>query len=65
MGFADLENQVPMTTKAVFRIASISKSMTVAMLAKLMEDGKIDLDMPIQTYVPDYPKMQHENKIVS
>lgn len=33
------------------RIASISKCMTMLLLGKLLEDGKLDLDKPISTYL--------------
>lgn len=55
-GFANIETQTEMKPECIMRIASISKSMTMAMLAKLMEEGKIDIDKPIQTYLPDYPE---------
>lgn len=45
-----------MKPESIMRIASISKSMTMAMLAKLMEEGKIDIDKPIQAYLPTYPE---------
>jgi serine beta-lactamase-like protein LACTB len=64
-GYADLENRLKMSPKAVLRIASISKSMTMGMLAKLMEEGKINIDSPIQTYLPNYPRKQVEGKDVS
>lgn len=53
-----------MKPEAVMRIASISKSMTMAMLAKLMEEGKIDIDKPIQTYLPKYPEKYFEGEKV-
>jgi serine beta-lactamase-like protein LACTB len=42
-GFSDIENRVMANPNTVMRIASISKSMTMAVVAKLWEDGKIDL----------------------
>jgi len=63
-GYSDIENRVKMTPEKVLRIASISKSMTAAMLGKLWEEGKIDLDKPIQTYIPDFPKKKVEGKNV-
>lgn len=56
-GFADLEQNVkvyPQRTK--FRIGSVSKPFTAAALAKLYAAGQIDLDVPIQTYVPEFPE---------
>lgn len=54
-GFADVENYVPCTSKTVMRIASISKPITMTLLAKLWEEGKVDLDAPVQKYVPYFP----------
>lgn len=38
------------------RIASITKPMTAVAIMQLYEQGLIDLDAPIQTYLPDFPK---------
>ena len=57
-GFADLENQVRVTPNTRFRIGSISKVLTADALARLYEQGKIDLDIPVQKYVPDFPKKE-------
>ncbi|XP_054161613.1 serine beta-lactamase-like protein LACTB, mitochondrial isoform X2 [Oppia nitens] len=50
-GFADIENGVKCNDRTVMRIASISKSMTSALLAKLLQEGKLDLDQPISQYL--------------
>ncbi|SRR5229473_945715 len=55
-GIADVENSVPATADTVYRIASISKSITATAALKLVEAGKLDLDAPIQKYCPDFPK---------
>lgn len=55
---------MPMTTGTVMRIASISKSITMAMLAKEMENGKVDIDLQVQSYVPEFPKKYWEGKEV-
>ncbi|MDP5158712.1 MAG: beta-lactamase family protein [Flaviramulus sp.] len=47
----------------VFRIASISKSITAMALAKLLDDGVINLDESIYNYLPDYPKNNHDFNI--
>lgn len=44
----------------LFRIASISKSITAVLLAKLVDDGIIDLDQSIYNYLPDYPKKDYD-----
>lgn len=54
-GYADIENDIFMKPENVMRIASISKSITMAMLAAQMEEGKVDIDLPIQTYLPNFP----------
>ncbi|XP_058963954.2 serine beta-lactamase-like protein LACTB, mitochondrial [Pocillopora verrucosa] len=55
-GFADVENRVLCTSKTVMRIASISKPITATAVAKLWEEGKLDLDAPIQKYVASFPE---------
>jgi len=55
-GLADVENKVPATADTVFRIASLSKSITASAAMKLVEAGKIDLDAPIQKYCPAFPQ---------
>lgn len=55
-GLADVENSVPATADTVYRIASISKSITATAAMKLVEAGKLDLDVPIQKYCPDFPQ---------
>ena len=47
VGFSDIENYQRMTPKTVARIASISKPLTMVAVAKLVEDGKIDLDKKV------------------
>lgn len=49
-GLADVENQVPVTVRSKFRMGSVSKSLTSLAIGKLVEDGKLNLDAPIETY---------------
>ena len=55
-GQADLENHVPATADTAYRTASIAKPMTAVAVLKLVEQGKLDLDAPVQDYCPRYPK---------
>lgn len=55
-GFADLENNVPASEHTLFRMGSISKSMTAVGAMELWERGKLDLDLPVQKYCPEFPK---------
>lgn len=54
VGFADIEARKPATLDTPYGIASISKWLTSNALLKLEEAGKLDLDAPISTYLPDY-----------
>ncbi len=54
-GYADRERQIPACPQTQFRIASISKTLTAAAIARLYEQGRLDLDAPIQKYVPGFP----------
>ena len=58
-GYANLEHRVPMWPSVKFRVGSISKSLTAAAAARLVEDGHLDLDAPIQKYVPSFPEKEH------
>ncbi|KAH6929548.1 hypothetical protein HPB50_002630 [Hyalomma asiaticum] len=64
VGYADIENRVPCGSETVMRIGSISKPIAMMTVAKLWEEGKIDLDKPIQDYVPSFPKKTFDNKPV-
>jgi len=54
-GTADVENNVPVTTASRFRMASIGKPMTATAVMQLWEQGKLNLDAPIQRYCNAYP----------
>jgi CubicO group peptidase (beta-lactamase class C family) len=55
-GLADVEEGVPATPHTRFRVGSVSKSLTSAALGLLVEQGRLDLDAPIQRYVPSFPE---------
>ncbi|HET7273929.1 MAG TPA: serine hydrolase domain-containing protein [Longimicrobiaceae bacterium] len=55
-GYADLEHRTPATTLTRFRIGSVSKPVTSAAIGKLYEEGDLDLDAPVQQYVPGFPE---------
>ena len=60
-GYSDLENKTPVDpSKTKFRIGSVSKTLTATGLALLYQQDKIDLDAPIQKYVPTWPKKKYE-----
>lgn len=58
-GFADLEQRVPVTALTKFRVGSVSKPLTATALGLLYQEGKLDLDAPVQRYVPNFPQKQY------
>jgi serine beta-lactamase-like protein LACTB, mitochondrial len=56
-GMADVENEVPATSETIYRLASISKMLTATAVMQLVEQGKLDLEAPIQKYVA-FPEKQ-------
>jgi len=54
-GCADLESRVPVWPTTKFRIGSISKPLTAVGLMELVQAGQVDLDAPVQKYVPSFP----------
>ena len=57
-GLADLENFIPAKAATVYRLGSISKTITAVAVMQLVERGKLDLDAPIQKYCPAFPQKQ-------
>ena len=55
-GFANLERHVPVTNTTQFRIGSVSKPLSATAVAMLVEQGQLDLDAPVQRYVPYFPQ---------
>jgi len=53
-GVCDVENKRPFRTDTVCWLASITKPMTVAAAMRLVEDGKLSLDDPIEKYLPEF-----------
>jgi serine beta-lactamase-like protein LACTB len=57
-GWADLEKRVPLAPHMRFRIGHVSKAVTSAAVGLLLEQGRLDLDEQIHTYVPAFPLKQ-------
>ncbi len=57
-GRADVENDVPAKPETAYRLASIAKSVTATAVMQLVEQGKLDLDAPVQKYCAAYPEKQ-------
>jgi CubicO group peptidase (beta-lactamase class C family) len=54
-GMAELELEVPTPPDAIYEIGSVTKQFTAAAIFQLVEQGKLDLDADLTTYLPDYP----------
>lgn len=52
-GYRDMENRKPVTGHTIFSIGSCTKAFTAAMLSVAIESNKLDLDQPIQEYLPE------------
>lgn len=52
-GLADLEAKVPVQADTEFCIASVSKTMAAVILMQLQQQGLLQLDDPIDKYIPD------------
>src|SRR5688572_3360144 len=53
-GFADFEWKIANDKQTKFRIGSITKQFTAMLIMQLKQDGKLDLDSAITTYLPWY-----------
>jgi len=52
-GVQDINSKRPVTADTLFRIASMTKAFTALSILKLRDDGKLTLDAPVETYVPE------------
>lgn len=55
IGYADVEREAPVTTRTRFRLGSVSKILTAACVLKLVEEERLDLDLPVQEYARSFP----------
>jgi CubicO group peptidase (beta-lactamase class C family) len=53
-GYTDWDNLIPVTPSTLFSIQSMSKSFTATAAMFAAQDGLVDLDAPITTYLPDF-----------
>jgi len=63
-GYADIENDVYCSPDTVMRIGSISKPLTAVALLQLWQKRLVDLDAPVQQYVPEFPQKTFGGKPV-
>src|SRR2546427_538950 len=53
-GLADRESAIPMQRDQLFRLASVSKPLLTTVILRLVAEGVLDLDAPVQRWLPDF-----------
>ena len=59
-GVTNLEHPLEVTDQTLFQIGSITKTFAGTLAMKLVEAGKLDLDAPVRTYLPDFKVLDPE-----
>lgn len=58
VGYADVAAQKPMQPDSMFWIASMTKSITCTLLMMLVDEGKVNVDDPVEKYLPEFKDQQ-------
>ena len=61
VGWADMENKVPMTPDTLFAVFSMTKTFTGAALMCAIDEGKISLDDEVSKYLPEFASVTMED----
>ncbi len=56
--WAHMETETPVTPATLFRIGSVSQTLTAAAVGLLSERAGLDFDAPVRRYVPDFPEKE-------
>ncbi len=59
IGITNIENPLPVTPRTLFQIGSTSKTVTATALMQLVDEGGVDLDATVRTYLPEF-RLQSE-----
>jgi CubicO group peptidase (beta-lactamase class C family) len=54
IGYADIAAKTPMRTDQMFWIASMTKPIAATLMMMLVEEGKVDLEAPLENYLPEF-----------
>lgn len=57
-GYRDMQRTERLKADAIFRIYSMSKSVTAAALMMLLEEGKLGLEDPVSRFIPQFASMR-------
>ena len=52
-GVTSLDTNQPVSIDTLFQVGSITKVFTATLVLQLVEEGQVDLDAPVRTYLPD------------
>ena len=52
-GFRDVANKLPVTPNTLYAIGSCTKAFTASMIGMLAAEGRLDIDKPVRTYLPE------------
>jgi CubicO group peptidase (beta-lactamase class C family) len=61
LGYANVEEKLPVTEKTIFEGASMSKPVFAFFVMTYVEEGKLDLDKPLYEYLP-YPDIEYDDR---
>src|SRR3954447_12978376 len=53
-GYRDLGKHLPVTPDTLFALGSCSKAFTATAIALLADEGRVTLDSPVRTWLPDF-----------
>src|SRR3979411_2089815 len=53
-GYQDPEHKIPATAHTVYRVGSVSKLFTDLGIMQMVEAGKVNMDAPVNQYIPDF-----------
>ncbi|WP_260984535.1 serine hydrolase [Paenibacillus xylanexedens] len=64
-GKNDLKNEVSLTSDTIYGIGSTSKMVLTASVMKLVDEGKVDLDQPVTSYIPEFKMKDQRYKQIT
>src|SRR3954452_22138513 len=53
-GVTSVDNPLPVDETTYFQFGSTGKTYTATAMLRLVEQGKVDLDAPVRTYLPEF-----------
>jgi len=59
-GYADISGKIPHKRDSIFRLYSMSKPITGATAMAAMEDGLLDVNLPVKDFIPSFANQKFE-----